>query len=59
MTAPPNSKVLEITARADDPVQAEDIADAAADAYLTVRNQYLEQRREQVRRQLEARLDAA
>ena len=59
VTAPPNSKVLEITARADDPVQAEAIADAAADAYLTVRNQYLDQRREQVRRQLEARLDAA
>ena len=59
VTAPPNSKVLEITARADDPTQAEDIANAAAAAYLRVRNQYLEQRRGQVRRQLEARLDAA
>ena len=59
VTAPPNSKVLEITARADDPGRAEGISAAAASAYLAVRNEYLEQRRGQVRRQLEARLDAA
>ena len=59
VTAPPNSKVLEITARADDPGRAGGISAAAASAYLAVRNEYLEQRRGQVRRQLEASLDAA
>ncbi len=58
VTAPPNSKVLEITARADDPADAEAIADAAVDAYLEVRNDYLAQRREQVGRQLEEQLDS-
>jgi hypothetical protein len=58
VTAPPNSRVLEITARADDPAQAEAIADAAAAAYLAVRNDYLAQRRTQVRDELEQQLES-
>jgi capsular polysaccharide biosynthesis protein len=58
VTAPPNSRVLEITASADDPGRAEAIADAAAEAYLGVRNEYLTQRRTQVREELEQQLNA-
>lgn len=58
VTAPPSSRVLEVTARADDPRRAEQIADAATAAYLEVRDDYLSQRREQVRQELEQQLSA-
>jgi hypothetical protein len=58
VTAPPNSRVLEITVRDDDPARAEDIANAVALAYLEVRDDYLSQRRDQVREQIEQQLDS-
>jgi hypothetical protein len=56
VTAPPNSRVLQITARSDDPTRAEQVADAAAAAFLAVRSDYLDQRREQTRQRLERQL---
>jgi capsular polysaccharide biosynthesis protein len=58
VTAPPNSRVLEITVRDDDPARAAAIADAVAVAYLEVRNDYLAQRRDQVREQIEQQLSS-
>jgi capsular polysaccharide biosynthesis protein len=58
VTAPPGSRVLEITASASDRATAEALADSAAAAYLGVRTEYLEQRRVQAREQLEQQLSA-
>jgi O-antigen ligase len=59
VTAPPNTRVLRITVVGDDPDRAAALADALAVSYLEVRDEYLEQRREQVRRQLEDQLAAS
>jgi hypothetical protein len=58
VTAPPSSRVMEITATAEDPDVAEALADTTAAAYLAVRSDYLEQRRVQAREQFEEQLDA-
>lgn len=58
VTAPPNSRVIEITVVGDDRRAAIEQADALAAAYLEVRDDYLDQRRDQVRQQLEAELNA-
>jgi hypothetical protein len=57
VTAPPSSRVLDIAVRDEDPEQARLVADELAAAYLQVRGEYLEQRREQQRLQLERELD--
>ncbi len=59
VTAPPNTRVLRITVIGDDPERAAALADALAVSYLEVRDEYLAQRREQVRRQLEDQLAAS
>lgn len=56
VTAPTGSRVLEITATANQPELAERIADAAAAAYFDVRSDYLAQRREQAEARLESQL---
>lgn len=58
VTAPPNSRVLEVTVVGDAADDVEARADALAAAYLVVRDEYLDQRREQIRQQLEAELSS-
>ncbi|MFN7151617.1 MAG: hypothetical protein ACK4V6_19325, partial [Microthrixaceae bacterium] len=59
VTAPANTRVLRITVIGDDPDRAAATADALAASYLQVRGEYLDQRREQVRRQLQEQLEAS
>lgn len=59
VTAPPNTRVLRITVIDDDRDRAASIADALAVSYLAVRGEYLDQRREQVRRRLQEQLQAS
>jgi hypothetical protein len=59
VTAPPNTRVLRITVIGEDPERSAELADALAVSYLAVRDDYLDQRREQVRRQLQNRLQAS
>jgi uncharacterized protein involved in exopolysaccharide biosynthesis len=59
VTAPANSRVLDITVRGTDADRATEVADGMAAAYLAVRADYLEQRRDQLRQQLSRQLELA
>ena len=59
VTAPTSSRVLDITVRGPDRSMVVDIADRLAVAYLMVRADYLEQRRDQLRQQLSRQLELA
>jgi PAS domain-containing protein len=58
VTAPTNTRVLDITVRDRNRERAVEAADRLAAAYLEVRAEYLEQRRDQLRQQLNRLLDS-